>query len=133
TYHVIAISGGNIAILAGLLVGIFRVAGCLGRGAMVSAIVALAAYARLVGDGASVDRATLMAVVYFGARAVDHRSPPLNALAVVAALLVASDPLSVVDPAFVLTFGATLAILAIVPVVTARNAERDGRAETTSY
>ena len=35
----------------------------------------------LVGGGASVDRATLMAVVYFGARAVDQRSPPLNALA----------------------------------------------------
>jgi competence protein ComEC len=118
TYHVIAISGGNIAILAGLLLGAFRVAGWLGRTAMVSSIVVLVAYAQFVGGGASVDRATLMAVVYFGARAVDQRSPPLNALALVAALLVASDPLSVTDPAFVLTFGATLAILVIVPVMT---------------
>ena len=133
TYHVIAISGGNIAILAGLLLGAFRLAGWLGRTAMISSIGVLIVYARFVGNGASVDRATLMAVVYFGARAFDQRSPPLNALALVAALLVASDPLSVVDPAFVLTFGATLAILAIVPVMTARNAERDGRAETTSY
>ena len=39
TYHVIAISGGNIAILAGLLLGLFRVGGWLGRGAMLSAIV----------------------------------------------------------------------------------------------
>ena len=31
TYHVIAISGGNIAILAGLLLGGFRFAGWLGR------------------------------------------------------------------------------------------------------
>jgi competence protein ComEC len=126
TYHVIAISGGNIAILAGLLIVGFRVAGWLGRGAMVTAIVALLAYARLVGDSASVDRATLMAVVYFGARAVDQRSPPLNALAVVAAALVAADPLSVADPAFILTFGATLAILLVTPVVTtigAANAE----------
>ena len=38
TYHVIAISGGNIAILAGLLIGFFRLAGVLGRTAMVSAI-----------------------------------------------------------------------------------------------
>ena len=133
TYHVIAISGGNIAILAGLLLGAFRLAGWLGRTAMISSIGVLIVYARFVGNGASVDRATLMAVVYFGARAFDQRSPPLNALALVAALLAASDPLSVVDPAFVLTFGATLAILAIVPVMTARNAERDGRAETTSY
>ena len=53
-----------------------------------------------------------MAVVHFGARAFDQRSPPLNALAVVAALLVAVDPLSVADPAFVLTCGATLGISA---------------------
>src|SRR5206468_5254966 len=82
TYHVIAISGGNIAILAGLLIGIFRFAGHLGRAAMIASIAALAAYADLVGNGASVDRATLMAVVYFGARVFDHRTAPLNALAV---------------------------------------------------
>ena len=123
TYHVIAISGGNIAILAGLLLGGFRAAGWLGRTAMLSSIAALLAYAAFVGNGASVDRATLMAVVYFGARAADQRSPPLNALALVAAMLVATDPLSVADPAFVLTFGATLAILVVVPALTTGNAE----------
>jgi competence protein ComEC len=123
TYHVIAISGGNIAVLAGLLLGAFRIAGWLGRTAMMSSIAALLGYATLVGNGASVDRATLMATVYFGARAVDQRSPPLNALALVAAVLVAIDPLSVADPAFVLTFGATLAILVIVPALTTFNAE----------
>jgi competence protein ComEC len=127
TYHVIAISGGNIAILAGLLLGAFRVAGWLGRTAMVSSIAALLAYAALVGNGASVDRATLMAVIYLGARAADQRSPPLNALALVAAILVATDPLSVADPAFLLTCGATLAILVVVPMIskegTAENAE----------
>jgi ComEC/Rec2-related protein len=90
---------------------------------MIASIVALLAYARFVGDGASVDRATLMALVYFGARAFDHRSPPLNALAVVAGVLVVTDPLSVADPAFLLTFGATLGILVVVPVVTAWNAK----------
>jgi competence protein ComEC len=123
TYHVIAISGGNIAILAGLLLGGFRIAGWLGRTAMLSSIAALLAYAALVGNGASVDRATLMAVVYFGARAADQRSPPLNALALVAGILVATDPLSIADPAFLLTFGATLAILVVVPVMTAWNAK----------
>src|SRR6185295_6532661 len=118
TFHVIAISGGNIAILAGLLLSAFRLAGWLGRTAMLSSIAALLGYAALVGNGASVDRATLMATVYFGARAVDQRSPPLNALAMVAAILVATDPLSVADPAFILTFGATLAILVVVPAIT---------------
>jgi len=119
TYHVIAISGGNIAILAGLLLGAFRIAGWFGRTAMLSAIALLVAYGVLVGGGASVDRATLMAVVHLAARAFDQRSPPLNALFVVAALLVASDPLIVADPAFVLTFAATFAILLVMPVVVA--------------
>src|SRR5439155_11064906 len=57
------------------------------------------------------------AVVYFGGRAFDQRSPPLNALWIVAAVLVTTDPLAVADPAFVLTFGATLAILVVVPTV----------------
>ena len=123
TYHVIAISGGNIAILAGLMIGGFRLAGWFGRAAMLASILLLAAYAALVGGGASVDRATLMAAIYFGGRAIDHRTAPLNTLAVAAALIVAADPLSVADPAFVLTFGATLAIL----VAAAALGGREGR------
>jgi competence protein ComEC len=93
---------------------------------MWSATAVLVAYAYLVGGGASVDRATLMAVVYFAGRAIDQRGPPLNTLAFVAACLVAAEPLSAADPAFVLTFGATLAILVVVPVVMATvNAERE--------
>lgn len=113
TYHVIAISGGNIAILAGLTLTVFRVAGLLGRGAMVTAIAGLLAYGAFVSGGASVDRATFMATVYFAGRALDLRGPPLNALALVGGLLVAGRPLSVADPAFLLTFGASAAILAI--------------------
>ena len=123
TYHVIAISGGNIAILAGLLLGAFRFAGCLGREAMLAAIAALTGYAILVGGGASVDRATLMAVVYFAARAFDQRSPPLNELWVVAAALVVTNPLAIADPAFALTFGATLGILIASPLVIRRSAQ----------
>ena len=119
TYHVIAISGGNIAILAGLLLGAFRLAGVLGRTAALISMVALIGYGALVGGGASVDRATLMASVYFAARAADQRSPPLNTLALAAALLVALQPFSVADPAFVLTFGATLAILVVAPAIPA--------------
>jgi competence protein ComEC len=111
TYHVIAISGGNIAILAGLMLAFFRWAGALGRTASLGSMTILILYGALVGGGASVNRATLMAVVYFAARAADQRSPPLNTLALAAALLVAVQPFSIADPAFVLTFGATLAIL----------------------
>jgi competence protein ComEC len=121
TYHVIAISGGNIAILAGLTLMAFRIAGVLGRAAMLAAIGGLVAYGYLVGGGASVDRATLMAVIYFAGRAIDQRSPPFNSLIVVAGVLVATDPLTVADPAFLLTFGATAAILGLMPGLAAAN------------
>jgi ComEC/Rec2-related protein len=111
TYHVIAISGGNIAILAALLAGVLIVAGANGRASAAAIIAGLAAYAFVVSAGPSVWRATVTAVVYLAARLVDHRSPPWNAMAVSAALLGCVAPLDVRDVGFALTFGATAAIL----------------------
>jgi competence protein ComEC len=98
TYHVIAISGGNIAILAGLLLSAFRIAGWLGRTAMLSSIAALLSMDVGRQRRSSIARRSWRPST--SRRAVDQRSPPLNALAVVAAILVATDPLSA-DPAFV--------------------------------
>jgi competence protein ComEC len=78
---------------------------------MLATIGLLVAYAGVVGGGASVERATFMAVVYFGSRVADQRSPPLNTLALAVAALVIADPLAVSDPGFALTSGATLGIL----------------------
>ena len=111
TYHVIAISGGNIAILAGLVAGLLLLCGITGRTAALVTAIVLLAYAQVVTAGASVWRATLMAVLYFGARLVDHRSPPWNAIAVTAALVICVRPLDVRDVGFILTFGATSALL----------------------
>jgi competence protein ComEC len=117
TYHVVAISGGNVALFAGALIGLFRLSGVLGRTAMIAAILVLLSYAYTVGAGASVERATSMAVVYLAARALDHRAQPINTLASVAACLVVVQPLLVADPGFVLTCGATGAILVAMPLV----------------
>jgi competence protein ComEC len=111
TYHVIAISGGNIAILAGLLLWGLRLAGAGHRTGGVATMCALSAYATVVGGSASVVRATVMAVIYLLARQADHRGEPLNALAVACALILLTTPDSVADVAFWLTFGATLGIV----------------------
>ena len=111
TYHVIAISGGNIAILAGIIYGLLLSGGISGRPAAFIALLLLAAYAQIVTAGASVWRATLMAMLYLGARLIDHRSAPWQALAVAAALVVCARPLDVRDAGFILTFGATAALL----------------------
>jgi competence protein ComEC len=111
TYHVIAISGGNIAILAGVTLTLFRWCGVLGRGAMLITVAWLLAYGYLVGGSASVDRATLMAVIYLLGRSIDLGGSSLNVLALVAGVLALRDPLVVADPGFLLTFGATASIL----------------------
>ena len=111
TYHVIAISGGNIAILAGLVLGLLLVFGISGRPAALITLLLLIAYAQVVTAGASVWRATLMAVLYLGARLLDHRSPPWHALTAAAALVICARPLDVRDAGFLLTFGATAALL----------------------
>jgi competence protein ComEC len=111
TYHVIAISGGNIAILAGLCLWGLRLVGSAGRLAAAITLLTLVAYALVVTSGASVWRATLMAAVYLAARLLDHRSPPWHAFAITAAIIVCVRPLDVRDVGFMLTFGATAALL----------------------
>jgi competence protein ComEC len=111
TYHVIAISGGNIAILTTLLIGTLALAGVRGRLAAAVAILVLLVYAQVATAGPSVWRATLMAIVYLAARLLDQRSAPWQAASVAAGLMVVVRPLDIRDPGFVLTFGATAALL----------------------
>jgi len=110
TYHVIAISGGNIAILATAATIVLMIVGVRGRGAACVAVAVLSAYALIVTAGPSVWRATLMAVLYFSARALDQRSGGWQTASVAAALMVVVRPLDVRDGGFILTFGATLAL-----------------------
>ena len=110
TYHVIAISGGNIVILAALCLGCLRLLGSAGRPAAAITLAMLLAYAVIVTSSASVWRATLMAAVYLTARLLDHRSPSWHAFAVTAAVVVCVRPLDVRDVGFILTFGATAAL-----------------------
>jgi len=111
TYHVIAISGGNIAILATAATIVLMIVGVRGRGAACVAIAVLSAYGLVVTAGPSVWRATLMAVLYFAARVLDQRSGGWQTASVAAALMIVFRPLDIRDGGFILTFGATLALL----------------------
>ena len=111
TYHVIAISGGNIAILAAMLLFLLRRIQVPPGASSGLTIVALICYGQIASGGASVSRAVTAASIYLGGRMLDHRGPPLNALAVAAAGGLAASPLSAFDGGFILSFGATLGIL----------------------
>ena len=117
TYHVIAISGGNIAILAGLSMFLLRLCRVGPRVTALAVICLLIAYAFIVEGGSSVSRATLMAVIYLTVQLGDHRASPMNVAALTAAILFCAQPLQAVDAGFALTFGATLGILAGIPAM----------------
>jgi competence protein ComEC len=115
TYHVIAISGGNIAILTAVLLVALRCAFVPGRLASALTIAALLFYGHVTGSPPSVARAITAAAIYLAARVIDHRGPALNALAVAAVGAIAASPATALDAGFILSFGATLGILLGVP------------------
>jgi len=111
TYHVIAISGGNIAVLAAVALALVRFTRAPGPSGPLAAIVALSAYGFVARGGPSVGRATVAAVICLAARSLDHRAPPVNALAVTLAAAILASPLDLYDPGLALSFGATLALI----------------------
>lgn len=112
TYHVIAISGGNIAILAALVLGALWAGGIRGGWAAAATVAVLAAYAHLAGGGPSVLRATVMAGLYLSLRVIDQRTAPKHAMALTVAAVLLVSPLSIADVGLWLTVGATAAIIA---------------------
>lgn len=110
-YHVLAISGGNIAMLSGAVLLLLACVGIRGRAAAGLALAVLIGYSQVVSAGPSVWRATLMGVVYLAARSLDHRSAPWHAPALALAVLVVARPLDLRDPGFILTFGASAVLI----------------------
>lgn len=110
TSHIIAISGFNISIVAGVFAVMFgRLLGKR-RGAL-AALVAIALYTLVVGAGPTVMRAALMAGLAVFAAQVGRRGNGLNTLAMVAALMALANPNILWDVGFQLSFMATLGLV----------------------
>lgn len=112
TYHVVAISGGNVALVTLVAVLLLRHALRPARLVPAGALVAVVSYGWLVGDDPSVARAVTAAAIWLGAETLGVRPPPLRLFSLVVLVVVALDPLMVIKPGAWLSFGATLGILA---------------------
>jgi len=111
TYHVIAISGGNVALLTLVCFLATRV---LARNARAPAVVTMAvvfAYGAILGDDASIRRAVLGAELFLGLSLAGLIPRATDLLVLVAAIVTAVDPLVVIDVGAWLSFGATLGIV----------------------
>lgn len=110
TTHIIAISGFNVAILAGLFSGVFT--RLLGRkwGALV-AIAAISVYTIFVGEDAAVTRAAIMGALGVMGGMFGRRQNGLNSLGLAVLVMAVANPNIPWDIGFQLSVAATLGLV----------------------
>jgi competence protein ComEC len=123
-YHILAVSGFNVALLAGAVFAGLAMAGVPPRGAAVVAVVVLVGFALVVGGQPSVLRATLMGLLLLAALLLDRESQLMNALAGAAFALLIWRPGDLWEPGFQLSFAATAGIVYLTPWLAAILTER---------
>ena len=123
TIHVFAISGMHVMVVFGILRLLLRFAPlprwrAWGRwAAWALAAAALVFYVTLTGGRPSAVRACTMTLLYTAATAADRRPDPLGALLVAAALILAADPMQILDLGFLFSFSCVGGILLVLPFV----------------
>ena len=118
-YHILAVSGFNVALLASSVFFVLSTCGVPRRATAVAAGLALVGFALVVGGQASVLRATVMGLLLLGAMLLDRESQLMNALALAVIVLLAWRPGDLGEPGFQLSFAATAGIIYLTPPVTA--------------
>ncbi|MFP3853231.1 MAG: ComEC/Rec2 family competence protein [Anaerolineales bacterium] len=110
TTHIIAISGFNITIIAGLFIVMGR--RWLGaRWGSFAAATAVVVYTLLVGADAAVVRAAVMATIALIAQRLGRQTDGLATLGAAAIFMTALNPPTLADVGFQLSFAATLGLL----------------------
>jgi competence protein ComEC len=110
-YHVLAVSGFNVGILAASVWVLCRLLRLPHRASAVTAIIVVIGFALVVGPEPSVLRAVVMAVLVLVASLLDRDASVTNSLALAALVILAARPSDLFDPGFQLSFAATLGIV----------------------
>ncbi|MEK6649629.1 MAG: ComEC/Rec2 family competence protein, partial [Bacteroidota bacterium] len=116
TVHILAVSGGNVALVAGVAMVLFGVLRFRRRTVGLLAIGAVVGYMWVTGSSPSVVRATIMAIVVLAGTVVGRRTDVFQSLSVAALVLLLGDPRTLFDPGFQLSFVSVLAIVVGVPL-----------------
>jgi competence protein ComEC len=114
-YHVVAVSGQNVALLIAFTLVALGIAGVIGTPARIAAGALTAAYVLVSGAGPSIVRAGVAGVLVSAAWLVSRPAPPWQLLACGAAVVLGFDPLELYDPGFQLSFAAVAAIHLVAP------------------
>ena len=114
--HIVVLSGYNIAVVAGIISRLIMFMPFSIR--LIMSALGITLFAVMVGGGATVVRATAMALVVILARVFGREGDALRVLVLVGGLMVFVNPMILLhDVSFQLSFSATLAIVVFVPVI----------------
>ncbi|MBI5798977.1 MAG: ComEC family competence protein [Candidatus Yonathbacteria bacterium] len=113
--HIVVLSGYNIAVVAGIFSRVVMFMPFSLR--LIVSALGIVLFAMMVGGGATVVRATAMALVVILARMLGREGDALRVLVLVGGLMVFVNPMILLhDVSFQLSFSATLAIVTLVPI-----------------
>ncbi|MDD5673957.1 MAG: ComEC/Rec2 family competence protein, partial [Chitinivibrionales bacterium] len=116
-YHLIAISGFNLAVLIGFVFAIFLPVP-VGRNVKVIVSIALVWwYVSFTGPIPSLVRAAIMTTIMLAATLFQRKNYALNALGIAGILWLCFAPLSLFNPSYQLSFAATFGLIAFYPVI----------------
>ena len=114
-YHLLAVSGGNVIIVAGGTVALVLLLGVSRIGAEFAALGSIGAYVLAVGPQPSVVRAGVVGALGSLAWLTGRERDRWYALLVAAIALLAWNPYNALDPGFQLSFVAVLSIFVLAP------------------
>jgi competence protein ComEC len=114
-YHLLAVSGSNVAVVAVGVLGLAWLLGVSRLGAELAALAGIGAYVLAVGPQPSVIRAGVAAALGSLAWLTGRERDRWYALLVAAVVLLAWNPYNARDPGFQLSFAAVLSIFVLAP------------------
>ena len=110
TFHLLVVSGMNVAVFAVFLLWLMRWLRLRQEYAVLAALLLTASYAWLTDLGAPILRSVLMIVAYEIAALLNRERAPLNTVSLAGLALLVVNPEELFDPSFQLTFVAVLTI-----------------------
>lgn len=124
--HILAVSGSNVAVIAGSIVMLLSLVRFPRRWIPFPTAIGILMYMLLTGSQPPVVRATIMALVLLAAGGWGVRGNALNGIGIAALIMFVLDAGQILDIGFQLSFGAVLSIILFYPPLNRRIAALGG-------
>ena len=115
-YHLLVVSGLHLTLIAGALLSVLKAFRVPRKLRVLLTMAAVILFTALCGFSASVMRAAVMVLVALTATLLHRRADGLNTVGMTAFFMLLADPYCVLDIGWQLSFAATVAMIAFVPV-----------------